>query len=82
MRQRSKLYWSNVVCRPCAIVVHNVEPTLGQRMIAIWVVDSGAQVSVLSKIFYDSLSCRLKSVASIRLKSASASGIMVGTQIT
>ena len=36
MRQRSKLHWSNVVCCPWAIVVHNVEPTLGQRRNAIW----------------------------------------------
>ena len=39
MRQRSKLHWSKVVCRPWAIVVYNVEPTLGQRRNAIWVVD-------------------------------------------
>ena len=31
-------------------------------------VDSGAQVSVLSRKFYDSLSCRPKPVESIRLK--------------
>ena len=37
MRQRSKLHWSKVVCRPWAIVVYNVEPTLGQRRNAIWV---------------------------------------------
>ena len=37
MRQRSKLHWSMVVCRPWAIVVYNVEPTLGQRRNAIWV---------------------------------------------
>ena len=37
MRQRSKLHWSNVVCRPWAIVVYNVEPTLDQRRNAIWV---------------------------------------------
>ena len=36
MRQRSKLHWSTVVCRPWAIVVYNVEPTLGQRRNAIW----------------------------------------------
>ena len=36
MRQRSKLHWSNVVCHPWAIVVYNVEPTLGQRRNAIW----------------------------------------------
>ena len=39
MRQRSKLHWSKVVCRPWAIVVYNVEPTLGQRRNAIWEVD-------------------------------------------
>ena len=37
MRQRSKLHWFKVVCRPWAIVVYNVEPTLGQRRNAIWV---------------------------------------------
>ena len=37
MRQQSKLHWSNVVCRPWAIVVYNIEPTLGQRRNAIWV---------------------------------------------
>ena len=36
MRQRSKLHWSNVVCHPWAIVVYNVEPTLGQCRNAIW----------------------------------------------
>ena len=36
MRQRSKLHLSKVVCRPWAIVVYNVEPTLGQRRNAIW----------------------------------------------
>ena len=41
------------------------------------VVDSGSQVPVLSRIFYDSLSCRPIPVESIRLKSASASGVMV-----
>ena len=45
------------------------------------VVDSGAQVSVLSRRFYDSLSCRLKPVESIRLKGASASGVMVGCRV-
>ena len=39
MRQRSKLHWSKVVCRPWAIVVYNVEPTLGQRRNAIWVLE-------------------------------------------
>ena len=39
MCQRSKLHWSKVVCRPWAIVVYNVEPTLGQRRNAIWVWD-------------------------------------------
>ena len=45
------------------------------------VVDSGAQVSVLSRKFYDSLSCRPKPVESIRLKGASASGVMVGCRV-
>ena len=45
------------------------------------VVDSGAQVSVLSRRFYDSLSCRPKPVESIRLKGASASGVMVGCRV-
>ena len=37
------------------------------------VVDSGAHVSVLSRRFYDSLSCRPRPAESIRLKGASAS---------
>ena len=41
------------------------------------VADSGAQVSVLSRKFYDSLSCRPIPVESIRLNGASASGVMV-----
>ena len=41
------------------------------------VVDSGAQVSVLSRRFYDSLSCRPKLVESIRLKGDSTCGVMV-----
>ena len=45
------------------------------------VVDSGAQVSVLSRKFYDCLSCRPKPVESIRLKGASASGVMVGCRV-
>ena len=45
MRQRSKLHWSKVVCRPWAIVVYNVEPTLGQRRNTIWV------LSVIMKVF-------------------------------
>ena len=45
------------------------------------VVDSGAQVSVLSRKFYDSLSCRPKPVESIRLKGASAPGVMVGCRV-
>ena len=36
MRQQSKLHWSKVVCRPWAIVVYNVEPTLDQRRNAVW----------------------------------------------
>ena len=39
------------------------------------VVDSGAQVPVLSRRFYDSLSCRRRPVESIRMKGASASGL-------
>ena len=42
------------------------------------VVDSGIQVSVLSRRFYDSLNCRPRPVESIRLKGAFASGVMVG----
>ena len=45
------------------------------------VVDSGAQVSVLSKQFYDSLCCRPRAVETIRLKGASSSGEMVGCRI-
>ena len=45
------------------------------------VVDSGVQVSVLSRIFYDSLRCRPRPVESIRLKGASASGVMVGCRV-
>ena len=44
-------------------------------------VDSGAQVSVLSMKFYDNPSCRPKPVESIRLKGASASGVMVRCQV-
>ena len=44
-------------------------------------VDSGAQVSVLSRRFYDSMSCRPRPVESIRLKDASASGVMVGCRV-
>ena len=40
--------------------------------------DSEAQISVLSRRFYDSLSCRLRPVESIQLKGASVSGVMVG----
>ena len=45
------------------------------------VVDSGAQVSVPSRRFYDSLSCRPRLVELILLKGASASGVMVGCQV-
>ena len=45
------------------------------------VVDSGAQVSVLSRRFYDSLCCRPRPVESIRLKGASASGVMIGCRV-
>ena len=45
------------------------------------VVDSGAQVSILSRIFYDSLSCRPGPVESIRMKGVSASGIMIGCRV-
>ena len=45
------------------------------------VVDSEAQLSVLSRIFYDSLSCRPRPVESIRLRGASASGVMVGCRV-
>ena len=44
------------------------------------VADSGTQVSVLTT-FYNSLSCRSRPVESIRLKDASASGIMVGCRV-
>ena len=44
-------------------------------------VDSGVHVSVLSSRFYDSLSCRPRPVESIRVKSASASGVMVGCRV-
>ena len=45
------------------------------------VVDSGAQVSVLSRRFYDSLSCTPRLIESIREEGASASGVMVGCRI-
>ena len=45
------------------------------------VVDSGAQVSVLSRRLYDSLSCRPKLVESIWMKGASAFGVMVGCRV-
>ena len=45
------------------------------------VVDSGAQVSVLSRIFFDRLSCRPRPVESIQMKGASASGVMVGCRV-
>ena len=45
------------------------------------IIDSGTQVSVLSRRFYDSLSCRPKPVESIRLKGASASGVLVGCRV-
>ena len=32
MRQRSKLHWSKVVCRPWAIVVYNVEPKPAEKV--------------------------------------------------
>ena len=43
------------------------------------VVDRGAQVSVLNRKFYDSLSCSPKPVESIKLKAASR--VMVGCQV-
>ena len=45
------------------------------------VVDSGAQVSVLIRRFYDSLSCRPRPIESIRMKGASASDVMVGCRV-
>ena len=45
------------------------------------VVDSGTQVSVLIRRFYDSLSCRPRQVKLIRLKGASAYGVMVGCRV-
>ena len=45
------------------------------------VIDSGAQVPVLIRRLYDSLSCRPRPVESIRLKVASASGVMVGCRV-
>ena len=45
------------------------------------VVDSGAQVSVLSRRYFDSLTCRHIQVESIRLKGASSSGVMVGCRV-
>ena len=39
------------------------------------VVDSGEQVSVLSRRFYDSLSCRPRSVESIRMKGVRLLGL-------
>ena len=45
------------------------------------VVNSEAQISVLSKIFYGSLSYRPRPVESIRLKGDSAYGVMVGCRV-
>ena len=45
------------------------------------VVDSGAQVSVLSRRFYNSMSCRPRSVEAIGLNGASASWVMVGCRV-
>ena len=45
------------------------------------VVDSGAHESVLSRRFYDSLSCRPRPGESIRMKCALASGVMVGCRV-
>ena len=45
------------------------------------VVDSGAQVYLLSRRFYDCMSCRPRPVESIRLKGASTSGVMVGCRV-
>ena len=53
MRQRSKLHWSKVVCRPWAIVVYNVEPTLGQRRNAIWDRDNTANKLLLTTVDMD-----------------------------
>ena len=44
MRQRSKLHLSKVVCRPWAIVVYNVEPTLDQCRNAIWAIATHPKV--------------------------------------
>ena len=45
------------------------------------VIDSGAHVTVLSRRFYDSLSCRPRPVESIRMKGASATRVMVGCRV-
>ena len=45
------------------------------------VVYSGEQVSVISRTFYASLSCRPRPVESIRPKGASASGVIVGCRV-
>ena len=57
-----------------------IDMTINNHCVEV-VADSGAQVSVLSRIFYDSLSCRPRPVESIRLKGASASGVMVGCRV-
>ena len=45
------------------------------------VIDGGAQVTVLSRIFYDSRSCRPRPLESIRLKVVLASGVMLGCRV-
>ena len=60
-------------CDRCTLVI---DMTINNHYVEA-VVDSGSQVPVLSRRFYDSLSWRPIPVESIRLKIASASGVMV-----
>ena len=57
-----------------------VDLTINDRSVEA-VVNSGAQVSVLSKNFYDSLDNKPKMLETIRLKGASASGLMSGCRV-
>ena len=54
--------------------------TINAQMVEA-VVDSGAQVSVMSRSFYDGLEDKPKVVEKIRLKGASSSGVMMGCRV-
>ena len=62
------------------LMLDEVDMTINNHCVDA-VVDSGAQVSVLSRIIYDSLICRHRPVESIWLEGASASGVMVGCRV-